>query len=181
MGQPLGGHGIGTGHRVIAACRHPGQQVDEQLVGQPAAVGQNVHPAALGQSGAVQAQGALVGDRPQEALFHPAGQLPLPAGNLPGKNPLSPLSQLIGQRVGEQSGTLVLHDLRRCSQASVGTLVTALVARHTVHDLPAQRPQRLLVVTVSHVYIALHRPGILGLHHMGRRDLRTRDKLLESA
>ena len=181
VGQPVGSHGVRTGHRVIAVGGHPGQQMDEQLVSQAAGVGQSIDPLALGQGGVIQAHRSLVGDRPQEAQGDPAGPLRLPAGDLPDQDAVGPLGQLLGQRFGEQGGTLILHDLCRRPQAAVGPLVAALVARHAVHDLLPQGPQGFLVVAVPHVYVAFHHAGVFGLHHMGRRDRRTRDKGLEPA
>ena len=154
--------------------------MDQQLVGQTAAVGELVDPPALGQGGAVQAQRPPVGHRPQKALLDLTGDLPLPPGNFPGQDAPGPLGQLLGQPVGEQSRPLVLRDLRRRAQAAVGPLIAALVPRHAVHDLPPQRPQRSSVIALPHVHIPLHRPRIFGLHDVGRCSIRTLDKLFDN-
>ena len=81
-----------------------------------------------------------MGHRPQKTLLHPAGRLrPLP-GDFPDEDAVGPLGQLLRQRVGEQCGPLVLHDLRSRPKTAVGPLVTALVAGHALHDLLPQRP-----------------------------------------
>lgn len=179
MGQPIGGHRVGTGHYIVAVGGGAGQQVDEQLMGQPAVVGQDICPAALGQGSAVEAHRALVSDCAQKTLLYLAGLPGLLPGDLPVQNAASTFGQLLGQRVGEQGGALVLHNLRRRPQTAVGPLVAALVPGHAVHNLLPQRPQGLLVIALPHVDIPLHCPGIFGLHHMGRCDLRTLDKLFE--
>lgn len=182
MGQPVGGHGVGTGHRVVTVGGGAGQQVDEQLMGQPAVVGQDIHPPAPGQSGAIEAHRALVGDRAQKTLLYLTGLPGLLPGDLPGQNAAGPFGQLLGQRIGEQSGALVLHNLRRRPQTAVGPLVAALVPGHAVHNILLQRPEGSLVIAVPHVDISLHRPRIFGLHHVGRRSIRTLlgDKLFDN-
>ena len=182
MSQPVGSHWIRAGNYIKAVGRRPGQKMNQELMGQTAAVRQHIDPAAMRQGSVVQTNGPAVGDRTQKTLLDLAWGVRLLPGNFTGQDAPGPLGQLLGQRVGEQNGPLVLHDLRRSAQTPVGPLVAALVALHACHDLMLQRPQGLRVIAVPHVDVSLHRSGIFGLHHVGRCFIRTLlgDKLFDN-
>ena len=169
MGQPLGGHGVGTGHHVIAPQHRPGEQTGQQRVGQTVPVGQLIDPGALGGRRAVEGQNALMGHRPQEALLHrprlsgPLG-LQLPAQNAPG-----PLGQLRLHLLRHQGVPHVLPNLSGRPQTAVGPLVVFLVAPHAALELLPYFLEPLPVIANAQVDVLLHHAGILGLYDVGSR------------
>ena len=168
MGEPVRGHGIRAGHHVIPPHDAAGQQVGEQQMGQAIAVGQLIDPGALGAGRLEQGDEPLVGDGVQKPLLYPAGGGGALGLQLPGEDPVGPGGQLLLQGGGGQHGADVGLDLGGGVQTAVGPLVVLLVAVHARQDLPPDGPQARPVIAVPQVDVLLHRPGILGLHHMGR-------------
>ena len=69
MSQPVGSHWIRAGNYIKAVGRRPGQKMNQELMGQTAAVRQHIDPAVLRQGSVVQTDGPAVGDRTQKTLL----------------------------------------------------------------------------------------------------------------
>ena len=174
MGQPVGGHGIGTGYGVPARRRPGGEDGGEQLVGKAEAVRQLVDPLRLSGDGVPEENTALVGDSRQE----PVGDLPGLAAvfsDLPADDARRPAAEPLDDGIDEEQLPAVPAELAGGLQTAVGPGVAGFVFGGGVHDVLPQGGEARPVVAAAEVHIALNDSGVLRFHHVGSGPVHQRD------
>ena len=166
MGQTVRGHGIGADHCVVPRGKGGGEDGAQQLMGQAVAVRQLIHPVRLDGRRVPEGDKALMGDGGEK----PLGPMALPLRwtlQLPADDSGGALDDPLLHRLAVHQLIHVPAQLPRRAQTAVHPFVVPLVFRRRRDEIPFQRLKTGPVVELAQVYVALHRAGAFGLHHVG--------------